>query len=137
MQTPKEWKIDEVSFKEALKTVQPNNTPIQFYSQQDEDKYLLQFAIGNRLIPDGTFLELGACDGVLYSNTKMLQDHFGFTGVLIEPVPRLFNDLEKNRGPNAKCYNYAISNSGEDSVQFIGNNPCAGIVDTINEGALQ
>ena len=66
----------------------------------------------------------------------MLQDHFGFTGILIEPVPRLFDDLVKNRS-GAKCYNYAISNSGQDSVQFIGNNPCAGIVETINEGALK
>ena len=63
METPKEWKLDETSFREVLKTV---STPLKFYSQQDEDKYILQYAIGNRTIPNGTFLELGACDGVMY-----------------------------------------------------------------------
>ena len=27
-------------------------------------------------ILDGTFLEVGGCDGILYSNTKTLEDHF-------------------------------------------------------------
>ena len=30
----------------------------------------------------GVFLELGACDGVLHSNTKFLEDNLNYTGVL-------------------------------------------------------
>lgn len=98
--------------------------------------YILQYAIGDRVISDGIFLELGACDGVMYSNTKMLQDHFGFTGVLIEPVPDLFEKLVQNR-KGCKCYNYAVSDKTDSFVDFVGNNACSGIVDTINDGALK
>jgi hypothetical protein len=35
----------------------------------------------------GTFVELGALDGVLFSNTKFYEDTLGWTGVLIEAQP--------------------------------------------------
>jgi hypothetical protein len=44
---------------------------VRFYSQQDEDKYIIQYLLKNK-IDDGTYLEIGACDGLLYSNTKTL-----------------------------------------------------------------
>jgi len=46
---------------------------VKFYSQQDEDKYIIQYLLKDK-ITDGTYLEIGACDGLLYSNTKALED---------------------------------------------------------------
>jgi len=53
---------------------------------------------------NGTFIELGAMDGITYSNTKIFQDNFNWSGVLIEPVPTFYKELI-----GADCYNYAIS----------------------------
>lgn len=66
---------------------------------------------------NGSFLELGAIDGVKLSNTKFFEDNMGFNqGVLIEAVPELFKELQKNR-PNCECYNFAI-HSNLQSVEF-------------------
>lgn len=76
-----EWTLDINSFttdfykKCKIFNIEPDN--IKFYSQQDEDKYIIQYLL-NTNINDGTYLEIGACDGVLYSNTKTLEDYFGF-----------------------------------------------------------
>ena len=36
-------------------------------------------------------------DGVSHSNTKTLEDFFGFTGILIEPVEEMYDKLVVNR----------------------------------------
>jgi FkbM family methyltransferase len=81
---------------------------------------------------NGYFVELGACDGILYSNTKTIEDFFGFNGILIEPIKRYYNSLIVNR-PKQKNYNFAISNSTEKFVKFVGEDAEAGIVDFINK----
>lgn len=78
---------------------------MKYYSQFGEDKHLHENYF--HLTEKGTFLELGAMDGVLYSNTKTLEDR-GWTGYLIEPDPVSFSKLPKNR-PNSKCFNVAIA----------------------------
>jgi hypothetical protein len=50
-----------------------------FYSQQGEDIYIYNNFI-NKIVPDGTFIELGAMDGVIYSNTKFFEDTLKFSG---------------------------------------------------------
>lgn len=95
-----------------------------FYSQQGEDILILLKYI-NKYVEDGIYLELGAVDGVVYSNTKFFEDNLGFTGVLIEPQFNMFENLRKNRPKNI-LVNKAISNVNEE-VEFLGNNPCGGI----------
>ena len=67
---------------------------VRFYSQQDEDKYIIQYLLKEK-IKDGTYLEIGACDGLIYSNTKTLEEFFGFQGILIEPQSNYFKKLLK------------------------------------------
>lgn len=43
-----------------------------------------------------TYIELGANDGIRQSNTKRLEEN-GWSGILIEPVPKLFSRLKKTR----------------------------------------
>jgi FkbM family methyltransferase len=45
----------------------------------------------------GFYVELGANDGVTQSNTLLLELLFGWSGVLIEPVSSLFQELRHNR----------------------------------------
>lgn len=117
-------------FMKICKEFGVNPNQIFFYSQQNEDKYVLQKLLKEK-IEDGVYLEVGAMDGVTYSNTKTLQDYFGFNGILIEAVENLYKKLIVNR-PNDKCYNFAVSNTDQNSIDYIGDNAVAGIFDTIN-----
>ena len=95
-----EWTIDMNKFiPEFLKKCnifQIDPRSVKFYSQQDEDKYIIQYLLKDK-ISDGTYLEIGACDGLLYSNTKLLEDHFNFSGILIEPQKSFFNNIKNHR----------------------------------------
>ena len=64
-----------------------------YYSQSGEDKIMYEKFLNK--IQNGVFLEMGACDGVLYSNTLFLEKTCGWTGILIEPHPNQFEKLKK------------------------------------------
>jgi len=104
-----------------------NNLDI-FYSQQGEDIYVYRNFI-NKIAPDGIFVELGAMDGVVYSNTKFFEDTLKFSGTLIEPTQQ-YNSLVVNRR-NCKCHNVAVHHKKE-LVKFLGNYATAGLVETMN-----
>jgi FkbM family methyltransferase len=46
---------------------------------------------------DGYFVEFGATNGVDYSNTHLLQNEFGWNGILAEPAQCWHNELRGNR----------------------------------------
>lgn len=77
-----------------------------YYSQSQEDIFLNENIFKNKR--NGTYIELGALDGVLYSNTKFFEDMLGWKGILIEPHPYAFSLLEKNR-PNNYLFNNLVS----------------------------
>ena len=131
-----EWTLDINTFipefikKCKIFDIEPNN--VKFYSQQDEDKYIIQYLLKNK-INDGTYLEIGACDGLLYSNTKTLEDFFNFTGILIEPQENFFNNIKKNRSIiKNELYNCAVTNNDSTTITFIGNNAEGGVLNDIN-----
>lgn len=83
---------------------------MKYFGQDGLDKYIHKNFI-KAPVKDGTFLELGADNGLKFSNTKFFEDHMGFNkGVLIEPDPQSFEMLKTNR-PNCECFNYAVHSS--------------------------
>ena len=63
----------------------------------------------------GFFIELGANDGLIQSNTAMLEFYRGWKGVLIEPSPNAYAKCCKNR-PASTCFNLAcVSNTFEEN----------------------
>ena len=46
---------------------------------------------------NGIFIDVGASDGITYSNTYDLEKLFNWTGICIEPHPNAFKNLIKNR----------------------------------------
>jgi FkbM family methyltransferase len=70
-------------------------------------------------IPNGTFIEVGAYDGVWSSNTKLLEECYGWTGILIEPAEISFKKLQENR-PLARCFKCALGSFEEDETYKYG-----------------
>ena len=89
-----------------------------FYSQSGEDKYLYEKYFYNKR--NLTCVELGATDGLIYSNTLFFENTLDWQCVLIEPQADMFKELLYNR-PNCKCYNYAVTNI-EGTVKMICRN---------------
>lgn len=98
-----------------------------YYSQQQEDRILSEKYLNYR---NGFFIELGAMDGITYSNTLYFEKILNWTGILIEPTNQ-YEFLVRNR-PNCINYNYAISEV-EGEVNFLGNHALGGIVDLMHE----
>ena len=64
-------------------------------SQLGQDILVDEYFGGKR---GGVFVDIGAYDGVTFSNTLMLERERGWTGVCIEPLPDVFAELRQNRG---------------------------------------
>jgi hypothetical protein len=78
-------------------------------------------------LENGTFLDIGALDGVRDSNTLALERVLGWKGVLIEASPTSFSELQKNR-PGQLHVNAAVC-AREQTVHFLEhpNSCCRGI----------
>jgi FkbM family methyltransferase len=85
----------------------------KYFSQCGEDAYMNINYFKNK--KNGVYMELGALDGVLYSNTKFFEDHLGWKGILIEPHPIKFQNLASNR-PNNYLFNNLVSSVTENLV---------------------
>lgn len=71
----------------------------------------------NKFQHGGNYIEIGATDGVVLSNTHLLSRNFGWTGILVELNLHYFKKLMKNRKTD-KLFNCAISNSSGNEVDF-------------------
>uniref|UniRef100_A0A6C0KR00 Methyltransferase FkbM domain-containing protein n=1 Tax=viral metagenome TaxID=1070528 RepID=A0A6C0KR00_9ZZZZ len=103
-----------------------------FYSQEGQDQFLINLDF-IKYKNNGVFVDIGANDGVKFSNTKLLED-IGWDGVCVEPLPETFEKLRQNR----KCdvFNVAISEKeGEiEFQQIIGEaEMLSGILDAFDE----
>lgn len=58
---------------------------------------------------NGYFIEIGANNGVNQSNTLYFEKFKGWQGLLIEPHPKLFSQLHKNRSHKSVCINSACT----------------------------
>ena len=63
------------------------------YSQNNEQEIIINLFKGKR---DGTFLDIGANDGVTLSNTFALANNYGWGGLLVEASPKAYERLLKN-----------------------------------------
>lgn len=77
-----------------------------YFSQMGEDAFLDQQVFGGKR--HGFFIDIGAHDGLTFSNTYFLEKERGWQGICIEPLPEMFAKLSANR--QALCLNVGISN---------------------------
>lgn len=84
-------------------------------SQVGQDRWVASFYNYKK---GGYFLDVGAYDGVYYSNTYLLEKKLGWDGLLIEADPIIYEKLVYNRNTTAECI--AVSDRNE-KVNFIPN----------------
>lgn len=75
------------------------------YSQVGQDRWVLEVL---KYKKNGYFLDIGAYDGIHFSNSYLLEKEFLWNGLLVEANPANYNFLLDNR-PNSKNINVAIS----------------------------
>lgn len=80
------------------------------YSQHGEQDYINQFFAPKK--EPGKLLDIGAADGVCFSNTRALLEN-GWSGTLVEPSPFVFPRLHEHSAPfvqagRVQCVNAAV-----------------------------
>jgi FkbM family methyltransferase len=92
-------------------------------SQLGQDLWVLSKSDYKR---NGYFVEFGATDGILLSNTYLLEKEFGWKGICAEPNPKFFDKLKENR--NCKVVNSCISGESGEIVEFVFADEFGGMV---------
>ena len=85
------------------------------YSQIGQD---LQVINHYKNKENGYFIDVGANDGVTLSNTYLLEQKYGWTGICIEPLPSAFKKLEGVRNKSTICINKAVTDVTGQIVKF-------------------
>lgn len=96
---------------------------MNYVSQIGQDRWV-ESVLGPKR--SGFFVELGACDGLYYSNTLHFERDAGWQGICIEPNDSYFSDLCKNR----RCFvsnDLVFSHAGQ-SVDFSNCRATSGII---------
>lgn len=76
-----------------------------YYSQYGQDKYINENIFHNK--KNGLFIEIGAHDGISYSNAYYFEKYLNWTGLCIEPHPEKFAELKRNR--TAQCIQACVA----------------------------
>jgi FkbM family methyltransferase len=84
-----------------------------YYSQVGQDRFLNEFVFLGKT--NGTFIDIGAHNGISYSNSYFFEKELNWEGICVEPNPSVFNELQSNR--KSKCINACIS-SDNGKVKF-------------------
>lgn len=85
-----------------------------FYAQQGEDEFLYNRLWANS--PGGTFVDIGAHDGVEISNTYFFESVMDWTGICVEPHPIVYQSLIRNR--RSLCVRAQVGSTCELDAEF-------------------
>ena len=77
---------------------------MNYYSQFEQDKFVYENFFQGKT--DGYFVDIGAHDGTTFSNSRFFEE-LGWTGVCVEPNPKVFKILQSDR--KCKCVMKALA----------------------------
>lgn len=103
-----------------------------WYSQYGEERVLNTFF--GEDFTNGFLVDVGAMDGVTYSNSRYLINHKAWRGVLVEPHPEYFEQLQKlyENSCNIKLINCGCYNREGESDFYLYANGIDGSVSTMS-----
>jgi FkbM family methyltransferase len=81
-----------------------------FYGENGQDKWVVERILNHKR--NGFFVDIGANDGVAISNSYYLEKNLGWTGICVEPMPKVFSKLKENR----KCVCVQACIAGQDGM---------------------
>ena len=85
--------------RDAIVAVEP------YHSQYGQDRVVREELLGD--LRGGVFVDIGAHDGVSFSNTAFFERELGWRGLCVEPIPDVFAELQKNR--TATCVRACVA----------------------------
>lgn len=88
----------------------------KFFGQYGEDLKILPLFSNKK---DGYFIEIGAMEGIRFSNTIFFEK-LGWKGICVEPHPDYVDLLKKNR-PGSIIISAAVGKEDKDTVDFYTN----------------
>jgi FkbM family methyltransferase len=97
-------------------------------SQIFQDAHVIDYYKGKK---SGYFIDIGANDGVSFSNTLRLEYEYQWTGVCFEPLKPEFERLISIR--KARCINKAVYNVSDKTLTFSVNSLLSGISDHLSD----
>lgn len=99
-----------------------------YYSQKGQDKYLNEKLFKGK--KNGFFVDIGAHDGISFSNTYFFEKNLDWEGVCVDPNPNVFIKLKENR--RCICEQLCISDSNEKRPFLL----CSGYILEMYSGLL-
>ena len=93
----------------------PGTRLTNFQSQSNEDRVLVEIF---KDMCKGTYVELGALDGIRYSNTYVFHQDLEWQGILVELSPANYVNLKANRKHELAVVNAGICDT-EKTVHFM------------------
>jgi len=94
-----------------------------YHSQKGQDKWVIEDMLPGRR--DGFFVDIGASNGLVLSNTCTLEKELGWTGICVEPNPQWHTELHANR---SCIISHAVINDSFDPVLWMNADVWGGIV---------
>ena len=86
-----------------------------YYSQDNQDRYLEENVFKGH--KNGIYVDVGAYDGIDINNTLYFEKYNNWTGINIEPIKKIFDNLVINR-PNNINLNCAVCNNDGETDFF-------------------
>lgn len=99
-----------------------NSIYADYHSQYGQDKFTNDHFFKNK--KNGIFVDIGAHNGVTFSNSLYFENELGWTGICIEPMPKTFAELVQNR--KSVCIQGCISDFNGNSKLFMVSSPFVG-----------
>lgn len=97
------------------------------YSQLNQDLNVISFFNDKT---DMYFIDIGANDGIKFSNTYLLEKKYKWKGICSEPLPWAFERLIKRR--SVICDNNAVFSKSDLSLKFSQSNLTSGITEFLD-----
>ena len=106
-----------------------------YYSQFEQDKFVYENYFQGKT--DGYFVDIGAHDGTTFSNSRFFEE-LGWTGVCVEPNPKVFEVLQADR--KCKCVMKAVADriGWAQFFQILeGADMLSGLADEFNQRGIE
>ena len=91
---------------------------MKYFSQYYQDRFFDKIVFNKK--SNGFFFDIGAYDGITFSNSYFFEKNRSWNGICVEPLPSAFKELSKIRRCN--LINGAInSESGKSKFVWVNN----------------